>query len=70
MSNGARKLARPRGVEITARKWDGTIVERKSRDGWWANRAHALNAQNIPATPPKSPLDRRIARAIKKATSP
>jgi hypothetical protein len=40
----------------------------KSKDGWWARRQAELVEKNLPSTPPKHPLDRRIERAIKKAT--
>lgn len=69
--NHARKMGR-RGVIERVTKADGTVVSQKSIDGWWARKRAELALQtalqNRKAAVVKSPLDRRIERAIKKAT--
>lgn len=46
-----------------------TIMRVKSVDGWWQRRAAELAEKKRSVVPAKHPLDRRIERAIKKATS-
>jgi hypothetical protein len=40
----------------------------KSKDGWWTRKQAELAEGKRTAIPAKHPLDRRIERAIKKAT--
>lgn len=72
MSRADRILARPRGTTTEVLKTDEhgnpIMSASKSRGGWWANKAADLAEKRRSVAPVKSPLDRRIERAIKKAT--